>query len=157
MSKDRKSRDRVEAVLTQLQQDLATVRFVIEELQDEGYRRALRWSGNADWRQADSELNGTLRRLAWNLERMKHFIGIGGWDLDALVPMPGRVSRTRLSFASWAMSAYWAVWYHRQDAEGLIRTVKRCASRFTLSQMSVKILTNLSASMAINILVYNDI
>jgi hypothetical protein len=65
MAKDRKSQDRIEAVLTQLEEDLTTVRAVMRELQDKDYRRPLRWSGNASWRQADSDLNGTLRRLAW--------------------------------------------------------------------------------------------
>ena len=128
MGEDRKYRDRLEVVLTQLSQDLANIRAGIEDLYNEDYRRALRWSGSAIWRKADRHLSATLNRLELTLERLQHAVGSAGWDQDTLVPMPGGVSRKRMTFAKLAESAYWSVRYHEHEVEQLIGAAMKCAS-----------------------------
>jgi len=128
MGEDRKYRDRLEVVLRQLKEGLTIVHVSIEELEDKDYRRALRWSGSAIWRKADRHLSATLNRLELTLERLQHAVGSAGWDQDTLVPMPGGVSRKRMTFAKLAESAYWSVRYHEHEVEQLIGAAMKCAS-----------------------------
>jgi len=86
----------------QLKEDLTTVRAGREELQNEHYRRALRWSGSRVWRRADSHLRATLERQEWTFERIQHTFSPPGCDFDAVLPMPGGVSRTKMTFATFA-------------------------------------------------------
>jgi len=102
MGRHSKYRDRLEAVLMQLKEDLTTVRAGREELQNEHYRRALRWSGSRVWRRADSHLRATLERQEWTFERIQHTFSPPGCDFDAVLPMPGGVSRTKMTFATFA-------------------------------------------------------
>lgn len=156
MGKDREYRDRLEAVLAQLN-ELTTVRAIIEDLQNADYRRALRWSGERVYRREDRHLRAILKRQEGTLERIKHAIGSAGWDLDALVPMPGGVSHMRMTYANWAKSAYWGVRSRGQEVDELVGTIRKCATLTHLWQLFLDILTSLPASIAIDIRGWNDI
>ena len=157
MGKDRKYQDRLEVVLRQLEEDLTIVHVSIEELQDKDYRRALRWSGSVIWRKADRHLSATLKRQELTLERFQHAVGSAGRDLDALVPMPGGVSRMRMTFAKRAESAWWSVRSQEHEVEELIGAVMKCAFLIPRSWPFLDMLTTLSASMATDILAWNDV
>jgi len=157
MGQDRRYRDRLKTVLRQLKEDLIIVHDCIEELQDRDYRRALHWSGSAIWRKANNHLSATLKRQELTLERLRHAVGSAGWEVDNLVPMPGGVSLTRMTFAKRAESAYWSVRSQEHEVEELIGTVMKCASLISLSWPSLDMLMTLTASMVTDILAWNDI
>ena len=157
MGNDKEYRRRLDAVLTQLKEDLSIVRAGKDRPQHEDYRRALHWSDDRVLRKTGRHLRATLKRQEWTLGRIEHLVGNGGWNLDASVPMPGRVSGTRMTFARWAESAYWSVWYHGQEVEELVRTAKECASHICPLQLSSGMLMILPVSMALDTLAYNDI
>ena len=157
MGKDRTYRDRLEVVLRQLKEDLTIVHVSIEKLQEQEYRHALRWSGSAIWRKADRHLSAILKRQELTLERLQNAVGPAGWDLDALIPVPGGLSRTSMTFAKFAESAYWSVKYHEHEVEELIGAVMKCASLIPRSWPFLDMLTTLTASMPTDILAWNDI